>query len=73
MSRRTISFPSELEERVAQLADRQGQSFSAAVVGLVAYATREDSLPYEGAARGPGDLSTAAEDYLGTAADRLRT
>jgi hypothetical protein len=66
--RRTIYLPESVEELVREHA-REGESFSAAVVRLLALGALDDdpeSWPdYIGSGEGPGDLGINAEKYLG--------
>lgn len=70
--RRTVSFPDDLDARVAKLAEEHGESVSGTVVRLVAAALSGGPLPYEGLGEGPGDLSTNTESYLHAALDERR-
>lgn len=66
--RKTIHIPEETEKTVREHA-REGESFSATIVRLIAFGAREDErhvpLDYLGCGEGPGDLGVNNEKYLG--------
>lgn len=64
MGRKSISFPPDLEQRIATVAEQRKLSFSKAVVVLLDESTADQPLPYEGKGEGPGDLSMRLREYL---------
>lgn len=78
MPRRTVSLPKAVDDVVREIAEKDGQSYSAAVARLIeagARALRRGRAPsYIGAfSGGPRDFGLRAERYLREAAKRQRS